>query len=92
MIELESHELKDLMIDLAYLGAAKLASDLGLGPSDEISQREAYRLYNEARVKRWRREGKIKRIKEGQRNSKASYSRIELEAISRAEHIKGNYR
>lgn len=91
MIQIESHELKDLMVAMAYIGAAKLASDLGIGPSDEISQREAYRCYGEAKVKRWKREGKVARIKNGTGNSKSTYSRIEMEALKKSEKIKGVY-
>lgn len=92
MIQLESHELKNLMMEMAELGAATLAKNMGLGPSDEVSQREAYRSYGEARVKRWRREGKIKRVKGEARNSKTTYSRIELESLKKSEQLKGIYR
>lgn len=89
ILQIESHELKNLMLEMAELGAATMAKNLGIGPSDEISQREAFRCYGEARVKRWKREGKITRIKNGTGNSKAAYSRIELAALKKSESLNG---
>ena len=92
MVQIESHELKNLMMEMAELGAATMAKNLGIGPADEISQRSAYRLFGQNRVMKWKREGKITRIKEGAGNSKSTYSRIELEALKKSETLKGIYK
>ena len=57
-ITLELYELKNLCSEMAELGAANYVKQTK--PSvDLISQREAYRLFQESRVKRWVQKGFI---------------------------------
>jgi hypothetical protein len=79
-MELNLFEEKALRIESAKMGAEIALSRLGL-IKDEISQREAYRQFNETTVRSWVNKGLIKRVKPGDLNSKASYSRIELETL-----------
>lgn len=64
----------------AELGACIALKRLGL-IKDEISQREAYREYGESNVRTWLNCGWVKRIKPGAGNTKATYSRIELDTV-----------
>ena len=48
---------------------------------DEISQREAFRVYGESLVRTWLNRGWITRIKPGAGNTKVTYSRIELDTV-----------
>lgn len=66
------------------MGAEIALSRLGL-IKDNISQREAFRLFSEAKVKSWVNMGLITRVKSGSHNSKAAYSRIELTTIQSLE-------
>jgi hypothetical protein len=83
-MELNLFEEKALRIESAKMGAEIALSRLGL-IKDEISQREAYRLFKESTVRSWVNRGLVKRVKPGELNSKASYSRIELETIKALE-------
>jgi len=83
MIEIELYEFKNILKDMAELGAAYFARSIGVG-KDEISQREAYRKFGEANVKKWVIDGLVKRIKLGNRTSTVSYSLAELETISKS--------
>lgn len=68
----------------ALEAAAKVASVQALVSAGVIkpyvSVREAYRMYGEGTVERWCREGVIKKIKDGEGNSKIRISRVQLEA------------
>jgi len=77
-------EEKNLRIEAATQGAVIALSRLGL-IKDDISQREAFRLFTEAKVRSWTNQGFITRVKTGDLNSKATYSRIELETIQNLE-------
>lgn len=79
-MNLTFHEEYQLRADAAEQGAMRALTRLGL-IKDEISQREAYRLFGEAKVRSWKNLGLIKRVKVGERNAKVTYSRIELETI-----------
>ena len=79
-MEMTLIEEKQLRIESARMGAQIALSKLGL-IKDEISQREAYRIFGESNVKSWKNEGLIKRVKIGENTSKSSYSLIELETI-----------
>lgn len=81
-MELSLHEEKQLRIESANMGAEIALKRLGL-IKDEISQREAYRMFGEAQVRSWVNQGLVSRIKSGERNSKATYSRIELDTLNR---------
>lgn len=75
-------EFKNIVMDSANLGASIALSRLGL-IKDEISQREAYRIYGESTIRTWLNRGLIHRVKIGEKNSKVTYSRIELETVKR---------
>lgn len=87
MITLELYELKNLCADMAALGVAAYRKEAAPA-SDNLSQREAYRQFQETRVKRWVREGLITPYRNGASpNSKRYYSRSELMALHNAEKI-----
>lgn len=86
-ITMELYELKNLFMDMALLGVA--AHDKMNAPKkDLISQREAYRLFQEARVKRWVAQGLIQPQRNGSAaNSKRYYSYAELLSINNGEKL-----
>lgn len=72
---------------MSELGAANFAKRTTPG-KDLISQREAYRDFQEARVKRWVRAGLVKGSRMGTTiRSKVLYSRAELMAANAAENL-----
>ncbi len=75
-------EFKNIVMYSANLGASIALSRLGF-IKDEISQREAYRIYGESTIRTWLNRGLIHRVKIGEKNSKVTYSRIELETVKR---------
>lgn len=86
-ITLDLYELKNLCSEMAELGAANYVKRTK--PSvDLISQREAYRLFQESRVKRWVQKGFITRSRGGSSaNSKVLYSMADLMAADKSEKI-----
>lgn len=87
MITLELYELKNLCKDMAELGAANYAKML-FPAKDLISQREAYRAFGEARVKRWVRQKLVSKFRDGAtQRSKILYSRAELLTVDKSEKI-----
>ena len=64
-------EQKNLIMESAALGASIALNRLGL-IKDEISQREAFRVYGESLVRTWLNRGWI---------TKVTYSRIELDTV-----------
>lgn len=87
MITLELYELKNLCKDMAELGAANYAKML-FPAKDLISQREAYRSFGEARVKRWVTQKLANKVRSGTtKRSKVLYSRAELLAIEKSEQL-----
>jgi len=82
MIELELYELKNILKEMAELGAASFAKQIGVG-RDEITQREAYRKFGEANVKKWVADKLVKKIKIGNRTSPVTYSLSELKVIAK---------
>lgn len=86
-VTLDLYQLKNLCMDMASLGAANFLREIQ-PVKDLISQREAYRQFGEARVKRWKQEHRISHERNGQqRNSKLLYSRAELMAIDKSEKL-----
>lgn len=73
-------EEKQLRIEAATMGATIALSRLGL-IKDEISQREAFRIAGEALVRTWLANKYLSRINGKGRNSKVTYSRIEVETL-----------
>lgn len=85
MLQIELYKFKNLVMSLSELGAANYAK-IVFPVKDSISQREAYRAYGEARVKRWVRQNLITPVRSGESiKSKKLYSRAELMAIDTAE-------
>lgn len=86
-VTMELYELKTLCSDMAALGVATYQK--GAAPAtDLISQREAYRQFQEVRVKRWVESGLITPQRNGAAlNAKRYYSRAELMAIDNAERL-----
>lgn len=73
-IVLELYELKNLCKDMAELGAANYAK-MVFPAKDLISQREAYKSFGEARVKRWVRQQLVHTLQGmGQRNAPKYYT------------------
>lgn len=86
-VTLDLYQLKNLCMDMASLGAANFVKETQ-PVKDLISQREAYRQFGEARVKRWKQEQRICHERNGQqRNSKLLYSRAELMAVDKSEKL-----
>lgn len=87
VINLELHELKNLCMEMAMLGAANYVKQTK--PSiDLISQREAYRLFNETRVKRWVKNGTVSNMRAGGSiRSKVLYSMAELLTADKTERL-----
>ena len=61
-IQMELYELKNLCMEMASLGAANYVKQT-IPAKDLISQREAYRLFQECRVKRWQKDGRVSTIR-----------------------------
>lgn len=87
MIKMELYELKTMILELSELGAANYAKVV-FPAKDLISQRQAYRDYGEARVKRWVKMGLISSHRNGSTiRSKILYSRAELMSVGTSEKI-----
>lgn len=72
---------------MAELGAANYAK-MTSPAKDIISQREAYKLFGEARVKDWIRRELVSKVRNGEtKNSKMHYSRAELLAVEKSEKL-----
>lgn len=74
-------------MEMAELGAANILKRFGI-IKDEISQRQAYERFGSAKIKSWVNLGLITRVKCGARNSKVTYSIIELELLDKLEKQK----
>ena len=86
-ITLELHELKTLCADMAALGVAT-QEKLKAPAKDKISQRAAFRQYQEGRVRRWVAIGLITPQRNGAaKNSTRYYSRADLMAVNQAEKL-----
>lgn len=87
-ITMELYELKNLCMEVSELAVANYVKKTKPG-NDLISQREAYRLFQESRVKRWLHQGMVKTIRSGSSvRSKVLYSMAELMAVDNAERLK----
>lgn len=86
-MEIADYKLQKMLTAAAELGAINALRKAGIMQKDELSQREAFRRFGEANVRRWRLMGKLKRIKLGDRNAKVTYSLTELETISQSERL-----
>ncbi len=87
MIVIELYELKNLCAEMAELGASNYAKRI-TPAKDLISQREAYREFQECRVKKWVQKGLITTTRGGASiRSKVLYSRADLMAVEKAEKL-----
>jgi hypothetical protein len=87
MINLELYELKNICMDMAELGAANYTKILS-PVKDYLSQREAYGLFGETRVKSWAKRGLLHTIRSGETiRSKILYSYAELLSLDKAERM-----
>lgn len=75
-------EYRNALIDAAEVGAKKALQDAGL-IKPYLKLREAHRLYGEAVVNRWIKEGLILAIKDGNRNASIRISRIQIETVAK---------
>lgn len=86
-ITLELYEIKNICKEMAELGAANYIKQTKPG-DDLISQREAYRLFQESRVKRWVYNGTVSLMRSGSSSrSKVLYSMADLLAADKSEKI-----
>jgi len=85
---MDLYELKNICKEMAALGAATIVQ--GNAPSkDMVSQREAYRLFKEMRVRRWVEQGLVTpQRNSASPNSKRFYSLVELQSCNSAEMLK----
>lgn len=86
-ITLELYEIKNICKEMAELGAANYVKQTKPG-EDLISQREAYREFQECRVKKWVQRGTVSTTRGGASiRSKVLYSRAELMAADKSEKL-----
>lgn len=84
---LELYELKNLCMEMSELGAAQYQKRTAPA-RDELTQREAYTQFGEAKVKRWVAAGLVCGQRDGRcKNSPKRYSRAELMAANQAEKL-----
>lgn len=86
-VTLDTEQLRRMLREAAELGVANYIKTMR--PKDDtVSQREAYRLYGEARVRGWLGDRLITAMKQGRSdNSKMLYSRAELMAADKTERL-----
>lgn len=65
-MEICEYKLAVMLEKATEAGANKVLTELGLKKS-QVSQREAYRRYGIARIKRWRLEGQVVPVKIGKK-------------------------
>ncbi len=87
-MNIELYELKNLCQQMAELGAANCLKQIE-PMKDSLSQREAYRMFGEARIKNWVKMGLLTshaRCGTAKR-SKIIYSRAEVMAVMQSEKL-----
>lgn len=89
-MNIETHELKNLIHEIATVTATAMRVELG-GLSVSISQRQAFQSYGEGKVKRWIAQGSIKIRKDGNNTANCRINRIEIESMAKAEGITDTY-
>ncbi|MDR2084371.1 MAG: hypothetical protein LBP67_05190 [Bacteroidales bacterium] len=80
-------KLQDILSAAAETAVSKYIA--AANPKDDlVSERQAYRRFGEARIRRWAREGKLTYIRSGvEKNSKKLYSLAQLIALEQSEMI-----
>lgn len=79
-------ELRNIIMECTKIGSQQTLIEAGL-TSQFLTQRKAYELYGEGRVKRWVAEGLVHRRKDGDNNSTVRYDKLELSAVSLKSNI-----
>lgn len=89
-VVIDMRDLKQLLDMAAESAVAKFASMLA-PEKDLISQREAFKLYGEGRVRTWLHAGLItnRGRTNGAKNSKILYSKTELQQVEYATRVQG---
>ena len=81
-MEIAIHELTSLLNRAAENGANRVLEKIGYKQKELVSQREAYKLFGEAKVKRWVLHNQIVGVCYGAgKNSKIRFSRTDLENL-----------
>lgn len=87
-IPVDIEELQELLSRVAEMAVATYIREQAPA-KDRISQREAYRLFGEVRLKRWVDQCLITPVREGDaRNAKRFYSMAELKTLEASEKMK----
>ncbi len=83
MIEFDSIELRQIILDAYKQGYSECIQLFGLGKT-VLSLSESYKLYGKRRVQSWIEKGIVHIHKDGERNSKIKVDRIELERAAKS--------
>ncbi len=87
LLTFDLYDLQKMMVDAGKQAVAEYIKQKEPA-EDFLSQREAYRKFGEARVKRWVKEKLIFPVRSGKSiRSKILYSRTELIAVNKAEKL-----
>lgn len=82
-MELDPLTLRRLLTDAAELGAKRALIDAGLDTT-VFNQKQAERFIGSSKeLERWNAEGLVKRYKDGDRNSRVRYDRMQLEILAK---------
>ena len=86
-ITLELYQLKNMMMEMSEIGAANYVKSVA-PQSDNLSERQAFKKFGEATIKRWVREGSVnfRRMGAG-KNSRKNYSYSQLLTVAKAEKL-----
>jgi hypothetical protein len=89
-MEFIDHEKRKLLEDLSEITVKRVLIELGqLKPY--LSLRQAYKMYGEGNVERWRREGLVEVVKDGDKNSKIRIDRIQIECVAKSSNRASYY-
>jgi len=76
--------------DEAKIFAIAILNELGIKLDPYIGQAEAFRLYGRTKVTRWKRDGRIKAVRDTE-TSRKRYSRIALEEENQRNYALDKY-
>lgn len=86
-ITLDIQELRSICKDMSELGAAQYVRKTKPAV-DLMSQREAYKMFGESRVKRWVAAGMVKAMRSGEtQRSKLLYSMADMMSLDASERL-----
>lgn len=90
-MQIELYQLKNIIMTASRLGATMVLTEMNPA-SDNLSQREAWKLYGRSRVEKWVEQGLLKPRREGaSANCKKYFSRTDLIAVDNAEKISSTF-